>query len=284
VTAAHGTRSRYVVDKCRCTECKAANAAYYHEAKKELAPSFINASRARKHIAELRQAGVGKRAISQTAKVSLSTVMKIAAGDVKRIRPATERAIMGVTTRAVADAGLVDAGPTLRVIDQLVARGWTRKGIARAVGKGHENALQINKDRIHAGRARAIAALLDVEPPASYDRWGNQVKRKQVEVADPLPQPAIPVDVALPKLIDEGDTDWMRRGACRVNKAPTWMFFPGRGDSKAVQAAKRVCETCAVSDECLAYALRTMQKVGVWGGLTERERRYLRHGITAVAS
>lgn len=40
----------------------------------------------------------------------------------------------------------------------------------------------------------------------------------------------------------------------------------------AAEPAKRVCATCTVRQQCLDYALETKQEVGVWGGLTERER------------
>jgi WhiB family redox-sensing transcriptional regulator len=271
----HGTRAKYVTDKCRCDLCRKANTDYYHKDKYNLAPKFVHVSRTRNHIAELRAAGVGKRAIADTAQVSLSAVMKIAAGQVKQIKPETEAAICGVTPRAVANHGTVDIGPTLRHIDMLTARGWTRQGIARAIGKGTEHALQLPADRIIARRARAIEQLLHKPVPISYDRWGNPTKRR-VDQPGAQPNRPIPPDVQLPVMADEGDTTWMKRGACRTDKAPTWMFFPGRGDNKSVDAAKAVCATCPVTQQCLEYAELTSQRSGIWGGMSERERRNLR--------
>ena len=271
----HGTRSKYVTDKCRCDLCRKANTAYYHKDKYNQAPKFVKASRTRKHIAELRAAGVGKRAIANTAQVSLSAIMKIAAGQVLQIRPETEAAICGVTARAVADHGYVPIARTLEHIELLVAKGWTRKNIANAIGTGRERALQMPKDRIVGWRARAIEALLDLPAPINYDRWGNPVKVEASEVA-PAQQRPIPADVALPTMIHEGDMSWMTRGACRVNSTPTWVFFPGDGDRKVAAAAKAICATCAVSGDCLDYAQRTSQHIGVWGGLSARERRDLR--------
>lgn len=272
----HGTRTKYVTDKCRCDLCRKANTDYYHQDKYNLAPKFVQASRTRKHIAELRAAGVGKRAIADTAKVSLSSIMKIAAGQVRQIKPETEAAICGVTARAVADHGTVDIGPTLRHIEQLTARGWTRKGIARAIGTGRELALQIPADRIIAKRARAIEQLLTLPVPITYDRWGNPSSPPPVDTTGTQPNRPIPPDVQLPIMADEGDTTFMRRAACRTDKAPTWMFFPGRGDNKSVDAAKAVCATCPVTQQCLEYAERTSQRSGIWGGMSERERRNLR--------
>lgn len=50
-------------------------------------------------------------------------------------------------------------------------------------------------------------------------------------------------------------------------------FFPEKGGSTA--AAKRVCGRCPVIAECLAYALARNERFGVWGGLSDRERRPL---------
>lgn len=65
---------------------------------------------------------------------------------------------------------------------------------------------------------------------------------------------------------------WARRGACR--DIPTWVFFPARGDSLA--AAKGVCARCVVRPQCATFAMEAPGLKGVWGGLTERERRELR--------
>jgi WhiB family redox-sensing transcriptional regulator len=68
--------------------------------------------------------------------------------------------------------------------------------------------------------------------------------------------------------------------------APTWQrfaecvrhagvdFFPARGES--VRDAKAVCAVCPVKAECLDFALRMKVAHGVWGGLSERERRTVR--------
>ena len=52
------------------------------------------------------------------------------------------------------------------------------------------------------------------------------------------------------------------------------LFFPERGGSSA--PAKRVCSTCPVKERCAAYAIDNFERHGVWGGLSERERRRLR--------
>ena len=52
------------------------------------------------------------------------------------------------------------------------------------------------------------------------------------------------------------------------------MFFPERGESAG--PARRVCAACPVREPCLDYAITNRISHGIWGGLTERERRALR--------
>lgn len=54
------------------------------------------------------------------------------------------------------------------------------------------------------------------------------------------------------------------------------LFYVGSDDTAAVREAKAVCAGCVIRSECLEYALVGMEKYGVWGGLSERERRRIR--------
>ena len=51
-------------------------------------------------------------------------------------------------------------------------------------------------------------------------------------------------------------------------------FFPEKGGS--TRDAKKICSQCEVRSECLEYALNNDERFGIWGGLSERERRRLR--------
>lgn len=51
-------------------------------------------------------------------------------------------------------------------------------------------------------------------------------------------------------------------------------FFPEKGGS--TRDAKKICASCEVRAECLEYALHNDERFGIWGGLSERERRKLR--------
>jgi WhiB family redox-sensing transcriptional regulator len=71
------------------------------------------------------------------------------------------------------------------------------------------------------------------------------------------------------------DVEWMRRGAC-LGPDPE-IFFPedrsgGRAKAQEVDEAKAVCRRCPVVPECLAWALTTPEKFGIWGGMTSNER------------
>ena len=71
--------------------------------------------------------------------------------------------------------------------------------------------------------------------------------------------------------------DWVLVAACRGKEN---LFFPpdddqeSRVERKAREAkAKSICGTCPVRAECLDEAMRSSERFGIWGGMTERERR-----------
>ena len=77
------------------------------------------------------------------------------------------------------------------------------------------------------------------------------------------------------KLIEalaEGDLSWQDYANCRGADAD--LFFPERGAS--TRKAKAICAACDVRQECLDYAITSGEKFGIWGGMSERERRRVR--------
>ena len=64
--------------------------------------------------------------------------------------------------------------------------------------------------------------------------------------------------------------DWASQAACRVSQ-PDQLFVRGAEQNKA----KKMCAGCPVKAECLAEELENQIEWGVWGGMTERERRAL---------
>ncbi|WP_282204666.1 WhiB family transcriptional regulator [Kitasatospora fiedleri] len=72
--------------------------------------------------------------------------------------------------------------------------------------------------------------------------------------------------------------DWQLEGSCRTVGSEVFFRPANEGRAEArerEQAAKRVCGGCPVRLECRRYALATREPYGVWGGLTEDERRAL---------
>lgn len=85
------------------------------------------------------------------------------------------------------------------------------------------------------------------------------------------------------------DRDWQQQAACR--NAPPELFFsqhdcdnmcaPGcqgrkePGRHARIRAAKAYCDECPVAVDCLLWSIDTGQQFGIWGGVTERERRRL---------
>ncbi len=74
---------------------------------------------------------------------------------------------------------------------------------------------------------------------------------------------SMPVDPAL---------EWQQRALCAQTDPEA--FFPEKGGS--TREAKRVCLSCDVRVECLEYALAQDERFGIWGGLSERERRRMK--------
>lgn len=81
----------------------------------------------------------------------------------------------------------------------------------------------------------------------------------------------LPADYSGPRLETEPPA-WQQYANC-LGVDPD-LFFPERGGS--TREAKEVCRGCVVRAECLEYALDNAEKFGIWGGMSERERRQLR--------
>ena len=74
---------------------------------------------------------------------------------------------------------------------------------------------------------------------------------------------------------DENEQDplaWQADALC--SQTDPEAFFPEKGGS--TREAKKICSQCTVRSECLEYALANDERFGIWGGLSERERRRLK--------
>jgi WhiB family redox-sensing transcriptional regulator len=81
-----------------------------------------------------------------------------------------------------------------------------------------------------------------------------------------------PVVALFPAVDDDSLLGWQERALCAQTDPEA--FFPEKGGS--TREAKKVCSGCEVRGECLEYALGHDERFGIWGGLSERERRKLK--------
>lgn len=83
----------------------------------------------------------------------------------------------------------------------------------------------------------------------------------------------------LVELLATDELAWQDLANCRG--ADPDLFFPERGAS--TRTAKGICRECSVRTECLEFAIVSSEKFGIWGGLSERERRKIRRERAATA-
>ena len=105
----------------------------------------------------------------------------------------------------------------------------------------------------------------------------SSVGEPQVHEATAVEQPRPMVDWAddLTGLFEAVDEDWQEQALCAQTDPEA--FFPEKGGS--TREAKRICRACGVRDECLDFARANEERFGIWGGLSERERRRLKTQI-----
>ena len=80
------------------------------------------------------------------------------------------------------------------------------------------------------------------------------------------------LEEAMRQLQTAAESEWQDSANC-LGVDPD-LFFPERGAS--TREAKDVCRGCVVRVDCLEYALANGEKFGIWGGMSERERRRIR--------
>ena len=150
---------------CRCAECR--HAGYVYEVKRQRdlkrgIQRLHDNTEAREHIRWLRTQGIGLRAIAASTGMSKDSLGKIARGEVKRSKPDTIRRIMAVGTHKRLPGAFVDAGPTWRLIDDMLANGFTRTRIAAELGSTAKRpALQLRRDKILQSSADQVREVYD---------------------------------------------------------------------------------------------------------------------------
>lgn len=164
--APHGRRARYVAG-CRCLLCRAANSRYQVELDRRHAAGdtnpLVSAEPARLHLLALSAKNVGYKSAADAAGVSRSGCRGIVSGRRKQCRKSTLEAILAVDAGARSGGALVAAGPTWKLLHELIGRGYTRAWIAQQLG-AKKPALQIHKGWITAeteARVRRLYNLLN---------------------------------------------------------------------------------------------------------------------------
>jgi AraC-like DNA-binding protein len=182
----HGTRVAYVKDRCRCTDCTAANTATgraVHRAQTfgRWRP-FVDAAPVRKHIRELRAAGIGVEQIAVLAGISTSHVRELAAPErhgnpgIRRVRPETAQRLLriGIDQANRAPRSHVEATGTRRRLQALIAVGWPHDELAARLGRGSASLRRsMLSDSVTSQTAQDVSALYDklwgLRPPLSTD-------------------------------------------------------------------------------------------------------------------
>lgn len=200
----HGTRTRYLhgplgtdsSNGCRCAPCCHANTMYQKRRRVRVAhhgPILVDPTEARNHIAWLRRNGIGRKKIAQLAGVDRSTIGRLTDGGTDRIRVDVANRIINITLQHVrAHARWIPAEPTRRLIEALLAAGWTRGQIARAIGHhsrtltiasyGHTHVTPLNAAKIEALARRHVpgawAEICAGMPTAEQQRRQDAAKRQ----------------------------------------------------------------------------------------------------------
>jgi len=102
----------------------------------------------------------------------------------------------------------------------------------------------------------------------------SEVTEQRVVEWDDTPTEEMGVLVDLFEATDD-EQEWQERALCAQTDPEA--FFPEKGGS--TREAKRICLGCEVRSECLEYALEHDERFGIWGGLSERERRKLKKHV-----
>jgi hypothetical protein len=160
---AHGDRLRYIAG-CRCFDCRRANSAYEATRQKARAAGdwngLVDAEKARAHLKQLSEQGVGRRSVAAASDVADSVLSEIIAGRKLKVRALTERKILAVTRAAAGDGALVPGKQTWKRINELLRDGYTKAELALRLGAKTPN-LQLKKDFVTVRSAHLVERLYD---------------------------------------------------------------------------------------------------------------------------
>jgi hypothetical protein len=171
----HGTRTAYVLDRCRCEPCTAANRFEAQRRRKAIAygrwQGLVPADLAREHVQQLRYVGFSLQRIATLSGVGYGTVARLTYGNPSRRQPPTDRLRHETEQRllnlraeaaAVAPGARVEATGSRRRLQALVAAGWPLPTLARHLGRSPGNLRRaIQSNMVTDDSARRIATMYE---------------------------------------------------------------------------------------------------------------------------
>ena len=170
-----GMYSCYARHACRCHDCREAARRVHkraQHARRQGIPSRVAADPARRHVAALLNAGMGRAEIARLAGVSPVVITRLIRGDTLRLTPETDRRLRGVPHRPIEaqEVGMVSACGSIRRLRALAATGWTFQQIAeQGAVRRHIYSECVQRGRVYAATRAAIAdvyaRLWDRTPP-----------------------------------------------------------------------------------------------------------------------
>lgn len=149
-------------------------------------------------------------------------------------------------------------------------------------GIGADSSVSIDAGSAYVGRTDesdnevdVVDAELDSDSDTELDSDSDVDSMPFVAESVPPAKPFLSLVAGFDEMFEEIEDQWQERALCAQTDPEA--FFPEKGGS--TREAKRICLGCEVKDECLEYALANDERFGIWGGLSERERRRLKRGI-----
>ncbi|MGJ9373665.1 WhiB family transcriptional regulator [Nesterenkonia sp. CF4.4] len=154
--------------------------------------------------------------------------------------------------------------------------GKTLEDQATAFLAAHEEAERLSADSLSQDSGSSVTSLSEA-PSRRTEAPTHELPDRETAAPETRPADSSRTTwLGLPALVPtdeiEGELAWQADALCAQTDPEA--FFPEKGGS--TRDAKKVCGACNVKQECLEYALGNDERFGIWGGLSERERRKLR--------
>jgi hypothetical protein len=199
---------------CRCRACEDSNTRGYHErqqkarcpkSRRSFQPicaecrarlvwnGLVDAAPARRHLRKLSRKGVGRDAVAAACDVAVTVINEVRDGTKRQIRAKTARALLSVDRDALADGANVDSEATWKLLDELLALGWTKGALALQLGMKYA-ALQYKRSQVRAStvlRVRKLhAKLIKLAPPGVTEiRLDLALKAEELAARESPKQP-----------------------------------------------------------------------------------------------